>query len=83
MPFGLRNAVTYQRMIIKIFAHQLMKTMETYMEDLLVKRQKVAEHVDHLRKMFGMLRKYKIWLNPVKCTFDMEGGNSCQRILPI
>ena len=38
MPFGLKNAgATYQRLVNKVFANLIGKTMEVYMDDMLVK----------------------------------------------
>ena len=37
MPFGLRNAgATYQRMVNKVFANQIGRNMEAYIDDMLV-----------------------------------------------
>ena len=45
------------------------KTMEVYVEDMLVKSRMVRDHVEHLRQMFNILKKYQMKLNPLKCTF--------------
>ena len=38
MPFGLINAgATYQRMMNKVFADQLGRNMEVYVDDMIVK----------------------------------------------
>ena len=38
MPFGLKNAgATYQRLVNKIFANKIGKSMEVYVDDMLVK----------------------------------------------
>lgn len=38
MPFGLKNiGAIYQRLVKKMFAKQLGKTMEVYIDDMLVK----------------------------------------------
>ena len=38
MPFGLKNAgATYQRLVNKMFEEFLGKTMEVYIDDMLVK----------------------------------------------
>ena len=31
--------------------------------------QTEEEHLNHLHKLFERLKKYKLWLNPNKCTF--------------
>ncbi|KAL2230455.1 UNVERIFIED_CONTAM: Transposon Ty3-G Gag-Pol polyprotein [Sesamum indicum] len=38
MPFGLKNAdATYQRLVNKMFKHQIGVTMEVYVDDMLIK----------------------------------------------
>ena len=39
MPFGLKNArATYQRLMNKMFAHQIRRNVQVYIDDMLVKR---------------------------------------------
>ncbi|XP_010474084.2 PREDICTED: uncharacterized protein LOC104753544 [Camelina sativa] len=75
MPFGLKNAgATYQRLVNKMFAEQLGRTMEVYIDDMLVKSRRANDHITHLRKCFDVLNKYGIKLNPAKCTFAVKSG---------
>ena len=75
MPFGLKNAgATYQRLVNRIFADLIGKTMEVYVDDMLVKSLLATNHVDNLREMFLILRRYKMKLNPNKCVFGVESG---------
>ena len=75
MPFGLKNAgATYQRLVNRIFADQIGKTMEVYVDDMLVKSLLATNHVRDLREMFTILRRYKMKLNPNKCVFGVESG---------
>ncbi|VVA39116.1 Hypothetical predicted protein, partial [Prunus dulcis] len=70
MPFGLKNAgATYQRLVNKIFKEQIGKTMEVYVDDMLVKAPKCADHIGNLAESFSLLRQYRMKLNPSKCTF--------------
>ena len=49
MPFGLLNAgATYQRLVNKMFKNQIGRTMEVYVDDMLVKSRAVEDHVAHL-----------------------------------
>ena len=57
-----------------MFANQIGKTMEVYMDDMLVKSLKAHDHVRDLREMFTILRRYKMKLNPNKCAFGVESG---------
>ncbi|KAL5554521.1 hypothetical protein UlMin_041922 [Ulmus minor] len=75
MPFGLKNAgATYQRLVNKMFKQQIGKTMEVYVDDMLVKSLKADEHIDNLRESFEVLREYKMKLNPAKCAFGVTSG---------
>ena len=59
MPFDLKNAgSTYQRMMTKIFEPQLGRSIEVYIDDMVVKSKMVSEHVGDLVNIFGILRKH-------------------------
>jgi len=46
MPFGLKNArATYQRLINKVSEPPIGKTMEVYVDDMITKSVKEANHV--------------------------------------
>ena len=75
MPFGLKNAgSTYQRMMIRMFEPQLGKNIEVYIDDMVVKRKVVSEHVKDLGNIFEILRKHKLCLNASKCSFGVGSG---------
>ncbi|XP_024023768.1 uncharacterized protein LOC112092269 [Morus notabilis] len=75
MPFGLKNAgATYQRLVNKMSAGQIGKSMNVYVDDILLKSKKIEDHVEDLRRMFGVLRAYKMKLNPRKCAFGVASG---------
>ena len=75
MPFGLKNArSTYQRMMTRMFEPQLDKSIEVYIDDMVVKSKMVSEHVTDLRVIFGILRKHKLRLNASKCLFGVGSG---------
>ena len=49
MPFGLKNVgITYQKLVNKIFRELIRKTIEVYINDILVKSIKAADHIAHL-----------------------------------
>ncbi|KAL5562780.1 hypothetical protein UlMin_032527 [Ulmus minor] len=75
MPFGLKNAgATYQRLVNKMFKDQIGKTMEVYVDDMLVKSLKTEEHIQNLKETFEILRMYKMKLNQSKCAFGVSSG---------
>ena len=49
MPFDIKNAgATYQRLVNKMFLEILGKTMEVYIEDILVESLANSNHIKHL-----------------------------------
>ncbi|XP_073119968.1 uncharacterized protein [Henckelia pumila] len=75
MPFGLKNAgATYQRLMDRVFASQIGRNMEVYVDDILVKSQDDAGLMTDLGETFATLRSYGIKLNPEKCVFGVRGG---------
>nr|KYP65105.1 Retrovirus-related Pol polyprotein from transposon 297 family [Cajanus cajan] len=75
MPFGLKNAgATYQRLMNKVFQHQIGRNMEVYVDDMVVKSRDLDRHIVDLSEVFQQLRKYDMRLNPEKCVFGVAGG---------
>ena len=75
MPFGLKNAgSTYQRMMTKMFELQLGRSIEVYINDMIVKSKVVSKHVGDLINIFEILRKHKLLLNASKCSFGVGSG---------
>nr|XP_017225012.1 PREDICTED: uncharacterized protein LOC108201232 [Daucus carota subsp. sativus] len=50
------------------------KTMEVYVDDMLVKSLNKADHLEHLKEDFEVLRTHKMMLNPAKCAFGVGSG---------
>ncbi|PKI26364.1 hypothetical protein CRG98_048947, partial [Punica granatum] len=73
MPFGLKNAeATYQRAMV-ILSHDMMhKEIEIYIDDMIAKSKESEDHLVNLKRLFDRLRKYKLRLNPAKCTFGVK-----------
>ena len=57
-----------------MFKDLMGKTMEVYVDDMLVKSRMARDHVEHLRQMFNVLRKYQMKLNHLKCAFGVGLG---------
>ncbi|RDY11094.1 hypothetical protein CR513_04296, partial [Mucuna pruriens] len=65
MSFRLKNAgATYQRAM----------EIEVYMDDMIEKSKTLEQHIEDLFKLFTRLRKYRLRLNPAKCTFGVKIG---------
>ena len=54
-----------------MFANQIGKTMEVYVDDMLVKSRYSVDHVKDLGSMFDILRRYGMKLTPLKCHFGV------------
>ena len=72
MSFGLKNAsTTYQRLMNKMFAHQVGRNVQVYVDEMLVKSQREDNHLDDLWETFNTLRSYNMKINPSKCVFGI------------
>ena len=58
----------------KMFEPQLGKSIEVYINDMVVKSKVVSEHVGDLANIFEILRKHKLCLNVFKCSFGVGSG---------
>ena len=75
MSFDLKNVgSTYQRMMMRMFELQLGKSIEIYVDDMVVKSKVVSEHLKDLGNTFNVLRKHKLRLNASKCSFGVGSG---------
>ena len=75
MPFELKNAgATYQRLMNKMFAHQIRRNIQVYVDDMLVKSLRENNHLDDLQETFDTLWSYNMKLNPRKCVFGVAAG---------
>ncbi|KAM2813014.1 hypothetical protein PS2_040006 [Malus domestica] len=57
-----------------MFAKQIGKSMEVYVDDMLVKSKHVDQHITNLFETFIILKKYRMRLNPNKCAFGVGSG---------
>ncbi|KAM2919643.1 hypothetical protein COP2_041582 [Malus domestica] len=75
MPFGLKNAgATYQRLVNSMFAEQIGKSMEVYVDDMLVKSKHVDQHITNLSETFTILKRCRMRLNPNISAFGVGSG---------
>ena len=75
MPFGLKNAgATYQRLMNKMFMHQIGRNEQVYVKDMLVKSLPEEDYLGNLLETFDTLRLYNMKLNSGKCTFGVTAG---------
>ena len=75
MPFRLKNTgATYQRLMNKMFAHQIGRNVQFYVDDMLVKSLREDDHLSNLRETFKTFRIYNMKLNLSKCAFGVTAG---------
>ena len=75
MPFGLKNAgATYQRLMDKIFADQMDRIVEVYVDDMVAKTLTLGDHCRDLEDIFAQLRRRNMRLNPKKCAFRVKAS---------
>jgi ribonuclease HI len=75
MPFGLRNAgATYQRCMNHVFGEHIGRTVEAYVDDIVVKTRKASDLLSDLETTFKCLRAKGVNLNPEKCVFGVPRG---------
>ncbi|CAI7766744.1 unnamed protein product [Closterium sp. NIES-54] len=73
MPFGLCNApATFQAEMNHILRPLLDECVEVYLDDILIYSKNMKEHVEHLRKVFEILRKNKFYVKLSKSDFALK-----------
>nr|ABA97718.2 retrotransposon protein, putative, Ty3-gypsy subclass [Oryza sativa Japonica Group] len=75
MPFGLITAGnTFQHTVQGALSDQLGNNVEAYVDDIVVKTKTSDSLIDDLRETFDNLRRYRLMVNPEKCTFGVPSG---------
>jgi hypothetical protein len=75
MPFGLKNAgANYQRTMQRCMHEQIGPNVHAYVDDVVVKTKQSGTLLNDLRETFANLRRYRMKLNPEKCTFGVPAG---------
>jgi hypothetical protein len=75
MPFGLKNAgATYQRMMQNCLGSQIGRNIQVYIDDVVITIRKEESLISYLQETFDNLNRYKLKLNPTKCSFSVFAG---------
>ncbi|XP_026429829.1 uncharacterized protein LOC113326293 [Papaver somniferum] len=57
-----------------MFKDMIGKTVEVYIDDMVVKSKQKESHLSDLKRTFERLRQYGMKLNPAKCSFGLMSG---------
>ena len=60
--------------MVALFQDMMHQEIEVYVDDMIAKSKTEEEHLVNLRKLLKRLRKYRLRLNPAKCTFGVKSG---------
>ena len=74
MPVPKKVGATYQRMAIALLHDMMHNEVEVYVDDMIVKSKDGESYTINLRKFFERIKKYRLRLNPQKCTFRVITG---------
>jgi len=78
MLFGLKNTgATYQRLMNRMFAHQIGRNVQVYMDNMSVESIREDDRLSDLQETFNTLRSYNMKLNPNKYVF----GGTAEKFL--
>ncbi|GJP43304.1 hypothetical protein CLOM_g2785 [Closterium sp. NIES-68] len=73
MPFGLTNApATFQAEMNHILCPLLDECVVVYLDDILVYSHEMQQHVEHLRRVFEILRRERFYVKLSKSDFALE-----------
>jgi hypothetical protein len=58
----------------KLFRSQIGRTIQVYIDDVVITTRKEESLISDLTKSFNNLNRYKLKLNPTKCSFGVLAG---------
>ena len=68
-------------MVTTMFGNQIGKTVEVYIDDMLVKSVRKEDHLSNLKEVFEILWRDKLRLNASKCLFEVSSGKFLGHII--
>jgi hypothetical protein len=75
MPFALKNAgATYQQMMQNCLGSQIGRNIQVYIDNVVITTRKEESLISDLAETFDNLNRYKLKLNPTKCSFGVSVG---------
>jgi hypothetical protein len=75
MPFGLKKAgAAYQQMMQNCLRSQIGCNIQVYIDEVVITTRQEESLISDLTKTFNNLNRYKLKLNPTKCSFGVSAG---------
>jgi hypothetical protein len=75
MPFSLKNAgATYQRMMQNCLGNLIGRNVQVYIDNVVITTREEAMLIGNLQETSDNLDRYKLKLNPTKCSFGIPAG---------
>ena len=59
---------------MRMFRDKIRHMVEVYIDNMVVKGKREAQHIDNLEEMFEVLQQHKLHLNANKCDFGVGVG---------
>nr|XP_016441632.1 PREDICTED: uncharacterized protein LOC107767225 [Nicotiana tabacum] len=73
MPFGLTNApATFCTLMNQVFQEYINEFVVVYLDDIVVYRKTLEEHLEHLWKVLARLREHELYVKLSKCSFAQK-----------
>ena len=61
-------------MMTRMFKDKIGRTVEVYIDDMVMKSKWEMQHIDDLKGVFEVLRQHRLRLNADKCAFEVGVG---------
>ena len=64
-----------------MFESVLGRTMDAYIDDMVVKSKEDSDHIRDLTEVFTILKRHKLRLNAAKCDFGVSSGKFLENLV--
>nr|XP_016464473.1 PREDICTED: RNA-directed DNA polymerase homolog [Nicotiana tabacum] len=72
-PFGLTNALsTFCTLMNQVFREYIDEFVVVYLDDIVIYRKTLEEHMKHLRKVLARLQEHELYAKLSKCAFSQK-----------
>ena len=64
-----------------MFEDKIGRTIEVYIDDMVVKSKQKKQHIGDLKEEFKVIRRHKLWLNVEKCAFEVRASKFLEYLI--